>query len=224
MSVNLVTARDLGDQLLTIATSTSHRTQLLRAHTALGCTTLELGEFTTARQHFEQGLAFHDPERDIRLMTALGADPGIMLLAYLGWAMAALGYPDQGFAAARRAFALGEAHPRSFSMAWALQAIASWHFLCGAMAKALETAEALIALCREQGFTQMLVNGMIWHAAALSWLDQQQGKCDAALKLLEPIYTWFTEGFDFPVLREARVLLDELSKRARPDQGAGQIR
>jgi hypothetical protein len=32
-----------------------------------------------------------------------------------------------------------------------------------------------------------------------------------ARDLLAPIYGWFTEGFDTPVLKEARVLLDQLT-------------
>jgi hypothetical protein len=37
-----------------------------------------------------------------------------------------------------------------------------------------------------------------------------QGKRDAARELLAPTYGWFTEGFDTPVLKEAKALLDEL--------------
>jgi class 3 adenylate cyclase/predicted ATPase len=40
------------------------------------------------------------------------------------------------------------------------------------------------------------------------WLEQ--GKRDAARDLLAPIYGWFAEGFDMPVLKEAKTLLDEL--------------
>jgi hypothetical protein len=32
-----------------------------------------------------------------------------------------------------------------------------------------------------------------------------------ARDLLAPIYGWFTEGFDPPVLKDARVLLDQLT-------------
>ena len=49
-------------------------------------------------------------------------------------------------------------------------------------------------------------------ATALTQLWLQQGKRGAALELLAPIYGWFTEGFEFPVLRDARALLCELSK------------
>jgi predicted ATPase len=46
-------------------------------------------------------------------------------------------------------------------------------------------------------------------AMSLSQLWQQQGKRDDARELLEPIYGWFTEGFDTPDLQEAKALLDE---------------
>jgi hypothetical protein len=36
------------------------------------------------------------------------------------------------------------------------------------------------------------------------------GKCAEARDRLAPIYGWFTEGFAFPDLVEARVLLDNL--------------
>jgi predicted ATPase len=47
-------------------------------------------------------------------------------------------------------------------------------------------------------------------AISLARLWREQGKRDAARDLLAPIYSWFTEGFDTPVLTEAKALLDEL--------------
>jgi tetratricopeptide (TPR) repeat protein len=41
------------------------------------------------------------------------------------------------------------------------------------------------------------------------WLDQ--GKCTKARDLFVPVYDSFTEGFDTPVLRDARALLDQLA-------------
>ena len=46
---------------------------------------------------------------------------------------------------------------------------------------------------------------------SLSRLWHKQGKQQEARKLLTRIYDWFTEGFDTADLREARVLLEELS-------------
>ena len=41
------------------------------------------------------------------------------------------------------------------------------------------------------------------------WLDQ--GKWQQARELLARVYGWFTEGFDTRDLKEAKVLLEELS-------------
>jgi hypothetical protein len=40
------------------------------------------------------------------------------------------------------------------------------------------------------------------------WRDQ--GKRTEACNLLSPIYAWFTEGLDTPLLRDAKALLEEL--------------
>ncbi len=48
-------------------------------------------------------------------------------------------------------------------------------------------------------------------AMSLSRLWQPQGKRAAARDLLEPIYGWFTEGFDTADLQEAKALLEVLS-------------
>jgi hypothetical protein len=47
--------------------------------------------------------------------------------------------------------------------------------------------------------------------SGLSRLWQRQGKRDAARELLEPIYGWFTEGFDTADLQDAKALLEELA-------------
>ena len=49
---------------------------------------------------------------------------------------------------------------------------------------------------------------------AMSWarLLASQGRADEARAMLAEIYTWFTEGFDTPDLKDAKALLDELSR------------
>jgi predicted ATPase len=48
-------------------------------------------------------------------------------------------------------------------------------------------------------------------AISLARLWQSQGKPDEARELLDPVYGWFTEGFDTADLQEAKALLEELS-------------
>jgi predicted ATPase len=63
-----------------------------------------------------------------------------------------------------------------------------------------------IAIAREQC-------ARIWElrtATSLARLWRDQGRRAAARELLEPVYGWFTEGFDTPDLKNARMLLDHL--------------
>jgi predicted ATPase len=73
-----------------------------------------------------------------------------------------------------------------------------------------EAAEGLyckaLSIAREQ-------EAKLWElraAASLAQLRRDQGRAAAARDLLAPIYSWFTEGFDTPDLKEAKALLDEL--------------
>jgi class 3 adenylate cyclase/tetratricopeptide (TPR) repeat protein len=64
-----------------------------------------------------------------------------------------------------------------------------------------------ITIAREQG-------AKLWELRAvtsLARLWRDQGKRGEALDVLAPIYNWFTEGLDTPVLKEAKALLEELS-------------
>ena len=47
--------------------------------------------------------------------------------------------------------------------------------------------------------------GRLWHAQGA------HGKCEEARHMLSEIYDWFTEGFETPDLKEAKVLLEELA-------------
>jgi predicted ATPase len=48
-------------------------------------------------------------------------------------------------------------------------------------------------------------------ATSLARLRRAEGKRTEARDLLALIYGWFTEGFDTPVLQDAKALLDQLA-------------
>ncbi len=48
-------------------------------------------------------------------------------------------------------------------------------------------------------------------AMSLARLRRDQGKVQQARELLDPIYGWFTEGFDTRDLKEAKALLEQLA-------------
>jgi len=47
-------------------------------------------------------------------------------------------------------------------------------------------------------------------STSLARLWQNQGKRREAYQLVAAVYAWFTEGFEYPDLRDAKALLDEL--------------
>jgi predicted ATPase len=74
-----------------------------------------------------------------------------------------------------------------------------------------EAAEACFRLALPLAQEQ---NAKWWElraATSLARLWRDHGKQSEARTLLEPIYGWFTEGFDTPDLRDARALLDALA-------------
>ncbi len=48
-------------------------------------------------------------------------------------------------------------------------------------------------------------------ATSLARLWQSQGETNEARDLLAAVYSWFTEGFETPDLKEAKALIEELS-------------
>jgi predicted ATPase len=76
-----------------------------------------------------------------------------------------------------------------------------------------DPAAAERCFCQAIGIAQQQ-SSKFWElraAISLARLWREQGKRDAARDLLAPTYGWFTEGFDTPVLKEAKALLDELA-------------
>jgi len=75
-------------------------------------------------------------------------------------------------------------------------------------------AEAAEELYRKALSIAQKQQAKLWElraAVSLARLWDEQGRRAAARDLLSPAYSWFTEGFDTPDLKEAKALLDELS-------------
>ena len=65
-----------------------------------------------------------------------------------------------------------------------------------------------IALARKMGAKAWGLRASMSLARQLA----QQGRREEARTMLDEIYNWFTEGFDTADLKEAKALLDELSR------------
>jgi predicted ATPase len=77
----------------------------------------------------------------------------------------------------------------------------------GSSERAHEEYETALNVARQQQSTFW----ELYVATSLAHLWRDQSKRAEAHDLLAPIYGWFTEGFDAPVLQDAKALLDELT-------------
>jgi DNA-binding NtrC family response regulator/predicted ATPase len=159
----------LVEEMLTLAQRQPDAALLLEAHFARGYDLYWRGELNAARTHLEQGMACYDPQQHHALAFVYSvSDPGVRCLALSALVLVLLGYPDQALQRINDAFALtrGLAHP--FSLAYALNVAAWLHQLRRETALTRERAEALLALCDEQGFVLFRTVGSIMRGWALA--------------------------------------------------------
>jgi predicted ATPase len=86
--------------------------------------------------------------------------------------------------------------------------------LTGEVLLATGDAAAAEASYREAIATAQQQSAKLWELRAtvsLARLARDQGKRVQARGLLAPVYGWFTEGFDTPVLKEAKALMGQLA-------------
>jgi predicted ATPase/class 3 adenylate cyclase len=164
----LQTARELAEQLFSLAQRVQDPAYLLEAHRMLGWAMFKLGEMDPARWHFEQGMALYDPQQHGSHIFLYGQDPGVMCQGYAGWPVWMLGYPDQARQSVHGAVILAQESTHPFSLAAALIMAALVDQLCREVQAVQERAEAIMTLSAEQGFPFYLAVGTILRGWALT--------------------------------------------------------
>jgi predicted ATPase/class 3 adenylate cyclase len=181
----LTTAREVAEQLLSLAQRQHDVTHRMAAHVSLGYTLTMMGAFAAARSHLEQGIAPTDPEAQRTLALRYGRAPGVECLVYTGRALWCLGYPDQGLARSQAACTLARELEHPLSLATALYFAAHLHLLRGEVQAAREEVETCIALATEHTLPQQLAVGRFM----LGWALTAQGQGEEGVTLLRQSVT-----------------------------------
>ena len=177
----LLTARELGEQLLSLAQKEQDPALLVAAHLALGNTLLHLGEVDTAQAHLEQCLTFYEAlRRHSHVFLYSGLEPGVFGLICLTQALWHLGYPDLALQKSNAACTLAQERSHPFSLAAALVLAALSHQLRRERAPTQELAEVAITLAREQGFAAWLGVGITLQG----WARAEQGRVEEGITLI----------------------------------------
>jgi predicted ATPase len=130
-----------------------------------------------------------------------------MCLAFVADAYLSAGQPEQGLKLIAEAEEQTKATGERFFEAAILCVRGKLLLAIQDTAAADESFQEALAIARHQ-------SARLWELRAalnLACLWRNQGKRTEAHDLLAPIYGWFTEGLDTPVLQDAKALLDELA-------------
>lgn len=170
----LRTARELGEECLTLARKMRSRTRLMWAHDTLSQVLFGLGEFSLARNHQKRGIALYDPQHDNPFVSRVLQDPKVDCLSFAARVLWFLGYPDQALKSCQEALTLARKLSHPSSLALALDFAAGLHQLRREGQVAQERADVLLALSAEQGFLHFLAVGRMWQG----WTLAEQGQVE----------------------------------------------
>jgi predicted ATPase len=168
------TARELGEQCLSLARRLDDPALLLEAHLALGDSWFHLGQPSQAHAHFEQSMRIYDPQQHHALAFRYdNADPGAVCLAFAGLTLWMLGYPDQALERMNEALTLAQNLEHPFTLARVgLYYMTFLHQLRREWQAVSERAETAITVATEQQVALVLAVGPIMRGWALAMQGQ----------------------------------------------------
>ena len=172
-------ARELTEQLLSIAEKQANSEARLQAHHAACVTFVALDELSSARSHAERGLAVYNiDEHRSQAFHFGGHDPGVCCACHAALALWCLGYVDQALERVNEAVKLAEELSQSASLAHAHLFTTRIHQFRQEPRLTQAHAEALITSCAEQGFAEGLAAGRILRGWALA----NEGESDTGIE------------------------------------------
>jgi predicted ATPase len=200
------TARELGEQLLSLEGHAQDPVLLVEAHYVLGVTFSWLGEFTRARAHLEQAIDHYDPQQHRSHIALYGQDAGAVCLSRLAPVLWYLGYPDQALKRSQQALTLAQELSHPFSLAYVLLWVARLHNHHRDVRGTEELAAAATAFSTEQGFPFWSPQGAVlqgWALAEQGQVAQGIAQMRQGLVDLQATGAEVTRAYSLGLLAEA---------------------
>jgi tetratricopeptide (TPR) repeat protein len=212
----LDTARETGEQLLSLAQRLNDPALLVGSHTALGVTYGFLGEIPRSREHLERGIRLYDQHACDSSQFAQEPDPKITCLIWLAMNLVILGYPEQAVQCITQCLTLTHKHNRPFGRVYALTYASYCYEARREAQRVQELAEQAISLAQEHGFTQWLASSSVMRG----WACAMQGQMDEGKAAIEEGLTAYATGRLSAGRSRVLVLFAEVCGMAGfPDEG-----
>ena len=180
-----------------------------------------LGKFTEARTFYENALSLWDPKYSA--FAATPEHPYVASLCHLSRALLCLGHVDQ--ARSRRDEALAQARPLPLYNSVFVQVQAWWGIdwvIAGGKPEQamLRSAEDVLAISREQGFSQWLAVGTILHGWSLGMTGQP---AEGIQRLLKGITISRAAGVKIVLPFCLMTLAEVYGQAGQPEEGLKRI-
>ena len=147
----LPAARQLAEQLLSLAQREQDSLRLLEAHHTLWALSLDIGELFSTKGYAEEGFMLYDRVRHGQLGSAYGGhDPGVCSRIHAAKAVWLLGYPDQALQTIEAALTMATDLSHPYNLWLALMAAVWIYHHRGDKQATQDHVEKLLALATEQ--------------------------------------------------------------------------
>ncbi len=212
---DLHVARELAQQLFDLARSEQNDALLIGAHSALGTTYDNLGDFEAANKHFEQGVSLYEPSERNTYLRLYGSDPGVTLRSFNAWALWSLGDADLALNIAREAVTLAEELRHPETLCFALFFTAWVHQLRREPHDTLNYAQATIEIAEKNGLAQWTAFGASLHG----WAAAEQGRITEGIaEMRKTLETYNAIGSEISRPHFLGLLAEALMKERRLDE------
>ena len=211
------TARDLGEQLFTLAQREQDLPALVVAYGALGQIFFCRGEWSQAQTHFEQSLLRYNSQHHQAITFLCGGEAtGVATQIFMAWGLWLQGYPDQALKRMDQASRLAEELDHPFSLAEVLFIAAGIHQCRGEGKVVQERAEALIALSTEQGFALFVPFGSILQGWALVVEEHRE---EEVIRMRQGLEAYRATGMEMFCPHLLALLAEVCGKVGRVEEG-----
>ena len=167
-------ARQLGEELLTLAAQRDETPLYVEAYEALGVPCFWMGELLLARRYLEEGVESDTPAQGCSSLFRATQYPGVSNRLFAAWTLWLMGYPDQSLARVQDTLALSTELNHPYSSAFALDAASLVRQFRREGREVYGHAETAVNLSTEQGFPYWLALSIFLRGWALADLGQHE--------------------------------------------------
>jgi predicted ATPase len=216
------TAREFGEQCLSLARRLDTPALLLEAHLALGTSWFYLSQLSQAHAHLEQGIGIYDPQQHHALAFRYGnMDPGVICLAVAGWTLWVQGYPDQALGRVNEALTLAQHLEHPHTLARGLYYTIFLHQLRREWQVVSERADTALTVATAQQVALVLAAGPIMRGWALAMQGQE---AEGLTQLRQGLDAYRATGAAFQRPHFLSMLAEVHSIMGQPEAGLTALR